>query len=264
MNNTKQTKQFSLQRFLLLFRNEFALNQSTLLITVASLFGLLLLINIASVSTAQDWNFHLVFYPLVLMIGGHIITSTAFHELHSKEKSYTFITLPASLAEKYLVKLILTSIGYAIASLIVYFVFSLVAVGLSELFFDMSHPIFNPFHPLVWRMVSIYIATHAVTFFGAVFFKRLHLLNTILWITIIGLVLGFVFTSLFRLVFWEYFEGFSLTITDETISILNPAEHTDLIGFFNGITTFLEVLLYGAMPVFFWVTGFIRLRETEV
>jgi hypothetical protein len=129
----------------------------------------------------------------------------------------------------------------------------------------MSHRPFNPFDPIVWDIIPIYLATHALTFFGAVFFKKLHLLNTILWITIVSIGIGFISSGLFRLIFWNYFTGpFSLSITDEAWNNIFLSGHTNLQLFIKRMEMFSKIFLYAIMPAFFWITGFIRLRETEV
>ncbi len=261
MNNNRI---LSLDRFSKVIRNEFALNTRSLFITVGAIAGLLLLINIASVRTSNTWDFHVIWYPLVLMIGGHVITSLSFKEMHDREKGYTYITLPASQIEKYLSKLIITSIGYVVISLAGYFLFSLLSTGVTELFFGMSHGLFIPFNPIVWQFIGLYIATHAVTFFGAVFFKKLHLLNTILWLTIIGIGLGFIALGIAKLVFWGWFPGFAIEINDDMIKFATGAQRMELQNFFDNLLATVKVLFYFIFPAFFWTTGYFRLRETEV
>ena len=251
-------------RMALLMRNEIALNTKTIATVIGAIFGLLLLINVASVGSSGRWDFHLVFFPLVLLIGGHVITSMSFRELHDKQKGYTFLTLPASQGEKYLSKLLITSIGYTVATVLIYLVFSLLAAGITELFFNRSHGIFNPFHHLMWRTIGIYIATHSVTFFSAVFFKRLHLLNEILWLNILGIGLGIIAVLLTKLVFWSWFPGFFVSMNFDHINIVDPAKQTAFMSFFQGLLRFTEILFYYIAPVFFWITGYFRLRETEV
>jgi hypothetical protein len=248
----------------LLMRNEIALNTKTIATVIGAVFGLLLLVNVASVRSSGEWEFHLVFFPLVLLIGGHIITSMSFRELHNKQKGYTFLTLPASQGEKYLSKLFITSIGYTAAVVCLYLIFSLLATGITELFFNRSHGVFNPFHHLMWRTIGIYIATHSVTFFCAVFFKRLQLLNEVLWLNILGIGFGVIAVLLAKLVFWNWFPGFFTSINFDHINIVDPAKQDALMSFFQGLLRFTEILFYYIAPVFFWITGYFRLRETEV
>ncbi len=168
------------KRFANLLKNELFSNYKTILIGTGAVFGLLLIINVASVSSNAYWMFHQVFYPLTLFIGGFFLTAMIFHDLHDKERGYGYLTLPASLFEKFISRLLLTTVGYVIGSLFLYWLFSVVAAGITGLFFKISHPVFNPFSSFIWYMIRIYIVTQSVIFFGALFFRKHNLIKTIL------------------------------------------------------------------------------------
>ncbi len=53
--------------------------------------------------------------------------------------------------EKFLSKLLFTTVGYGIIAILGFLVFSLVAAGLTRIFFGVSDKIFNPFQPGVYR-----------------------------------------------------------------------------------------------------------------
>lgn len=261
MNSTQ-----TLKRFYHLILNELISNYKAILIAIGSAFGLLLIINVASVSGYQEWNFNLVFYPLVLFIGGFIVSSMAFSELYLKPRNIHYLTLPASIAEKLLSKLLLTTVGYILISLTLYELFSLIASGITNLFFGIGHPIFNPFHPLILKMIRIYIVTQSVIFFGSVYFKRLALIKTILTLSGLGIALAILSGIIFRIVFSHYFKGFSFIGGPEFRQnfTFDPGMGTDIEKLFRISSQILSVAFYWVMPIFFWVTSYFRLKETEV
>lgn len=240
-------------------RNDLVFRTKPLLITVGAVFGLLFVINIASVGSGDSGEFHSVFYALVLMIGGHITTSLSFRELHDPETSYRYLTLPASMPEKYLARLLLTSIGYVVISLVLYELFSLIAAGFTQLIFSKHHPLLSPFSPETGRIIAVYLATHGLTFFGAVFFRRLHLLNTILWAFLLMLAVGAATAFAGRIIFWDFFNGF---FVPSNIDFIQFGEK--LFSYMRSMYVLSQIIFYAAVPVFFWICGFVRFRETEV
>lgn len=255
------------KRFWHLLKHDVVVNLRQSLIGIGAVFGLLLIINVASVTSWDQWNMHEVFYPLTLLIGGHVFTSLAFRDLFHKQKSYVFLTLPASQIEKYLFKLISTTIGFAAVATIVYFLFSLLASGITTLFFRIAHPVFKPFSPFVWDVIPFYLVTQSVTFFGAVYFKKLHLLKTILSLTVFGILAGVVVTLLARVIFWEFFTGFFTPNTEALFLDLDISyfgQYPSFERFTKTLILVAQILFYAVMPLFFWITGFIRFRETEV
>ena len=263
----KDNALLSEKRLWLLLKNDVAVNVRTSIIAVSAVFGLLLLINVASVASWDKWNIHEVFFPLTLLIGGHVFASLAFRDMFHKQKSYVYLTLPASQFEKYIIKLLLTTAGFTVATLALYYLYSLLAAGLTTLFFGVAHPVFQPFSPLIWQIIPLFLVSQSVSFFGAVYFKKLHLLKTILVITIFSIVAGIVIALLTRLVFWEYFTGFFTPRTGSlsmNFDITYSDEYPGFKRFLDGFILFAKITFYAIMPAFFWIIGFIRFRETEV
>jgi hypothetical protein len=254
------------KRFYHLMLNEFLTANKSILISIGAIVGVLLIVNVSSVGSYGSWSFHEVFFPITFLVAGHIIASMAFQDVHHKQKSYTYLTLPASMPEKYLSKLLTTSVVYTIAGLIVYFLFSLLATGLSSAFFGMSHGIFNPFTRNVWLAVALYIVTHSVTFFGAIYFKRFNLVKTVLAINVFSIALAIIIGIVVRIVFWDYFQGFSFVpvVEIDEVYLTNIGVFERMGEFGTNLLTLAKILLGYIMPIFFWVTGFFKLKETEV
>ena len=248
-------------RFTRLAINDIRVGGRSLLIALGATVGLLLVTNASSVASSERWYFHIVFFPLTLMLGGHIATSLCFREMHNPKRGYMYLTMPGSLLEKFAVKLLLTSIGWAILAVVVYWIFSVLAAGLTSLLLGMAHPVFDPFHRSVWWFVRLYIVTQSVTLFGAVYFRKLHLVKTILSITALAIVLALLAGGLARLVFTDYFRGGWLSFDD---SAFNFADGQRLEAFYSKVLDVIVFVFWWVIAPILWVAAFLRLRDTEV
>ncbi|MBN1413068.1 MAG: hypothetical protein JW969_19670 [Spirochaetales bacterium] len=262
----KLTTFFSIKRFWLLLRKDFYTQSRSCLIGLGAIFSILFIVNISSILTSSQWNFNLVFYPLTLFIGGFIVTSMSFTELAAERSRIPYLTLPASILEKFVSKLAVTSIGYTIVSLLLYFVFSVVAFAFNSLVFWQAHPIFNPLDPVILRTISIYLVTQSIFLFGAVFFRGNAFIKTVLSLFALAIVYTG-FTWLAGIVTY-----YSLSMNT---SVVFPAAFMNggpgSYPFFQGLRAFgeivlsvIKVLFWAVMAPLFWVISFFRLKETEV
>ena len=87
---------FNLRRFMLLLRRDFSAGYRGVLIAMAAVAGFVVLISAVSLLQGQGGEYHLGWYAALLFIGGYIVSSLAFKELHLNGKSYFYLTLPGS------------------------------------------------------------------------------------------------------------------------------------------------------------------------
>ena len=258
----KLSAYFSLKRFYYLLRRDLFSNYRVLLVAMAATAAVLLVASIIAYLSNGTENFHLTFYSMILIIGGFIISSTVFSELHNGQRSYVYLTLPGSIFEKYVEKLLLTSLVYVIGSVIFYFAFSLLASGVNLMVFGRGTALFNPFNIEILENIGRYLVLQSLFLFGAVYFKKQAFIKTVS--SVFGLIIALSFFGflMVRLVYWDYFSGvrdfpsydFSASFTFN--------------DFVNSWGSFFEnlviVLFWGITAPFFWILGFLRLRETEV
>jgi hypothetical protein len=128
----------------------------------------------------------------ILYVGGFGVTSTIFNDLHNPQQAHLFLMLPCSNLERFLNKWLLSSIGYAIGTLILCYLFSLLSATIN-LFHDI-HPL-DLTDPDLWVDIGKYMILQSVVLLGAVIFKSHSLIKTALFIGCFFLVL-----SLFSLV----------------------------------------------------------------
>lgn len=252
-----KTKHLNFLRLFNLVKIEVITSYRTLLLGAGAMIGVLLFLSLFAVRSNFPENFHDIFYPLVLFFAGYIFTSTAFKELHQYPRNYSYLTLPASILEKFLTKLLLTSAGFIVVSLIGYFVFSAMAAVLANVVFHRSFPLFNPFNESVWIVVRVYFITQSIFLFGSVYFKSHSLLKVLLSSFLLSIFISLLFSFAFRIVFY----GYSM---DELIFSVDGYEFYQMEPLGRTIAAISKVIFYYILAPYFWVLTFLRLKETEV
>jgi len=168
----KNSSAFSFSRFFRLLRNEFWLVSNG----IWAIFGILLFILIILVAAGDfendDLPFHQFMYASMVLFG-FFISAAAFKELHKEEESYLWLALPGSLLEKYLCRLVLTSLGYFIVASIAYALFALALNTALAVIYGMTVTPLNPFSSFALKCLAIYLVGHSFIFAGAAYFRQL-------------------------------------------------------------------------------------------
>lgn len=225
------------KRFLYLLTNNLRVQAKPIMMVAATLTLFLMLMPYhASGESAM--------YFQILYIGGFIVTSLAFKDLHDHSKAHLFLMLPCSNLERFLSRWLLTSVIYALGTLLLYYVYSLVStVVLIQIFNKQSSTL-----PLIdselWMGILKYIILQSVVLLGAISFKRFILIKT-------ALVVGVFFTllSLFSVL-----SGLVLLFPDYSQS----KSLFELM--FNGSHFIFWVIL----APFCWYLTYLRLTEYEL
>jgi hypothetical protein len=107
---------FSLKRFIMLFRQSLIVNRKFIGISLAGVSGslFLFLIMVQSMSGFNKWDLgnYMATFIFVFFFLGILYISYSFPGFRSKEKSITYLMLPASNSEKYFHELIVRIIAY--------------------------------------------------------------------------------------------------------------------------------------------------------
>jgi hypothetical protein len=256
---------FSILRLGRLLRRDFSAGYKSVFIAMAAVGGFILLVSVVSALGRELGPMHIQLYIPLLFIGGYIVTSLTFKELHLNGQSVFYLTLPGSALEKYLSKLLVTSVGYAFGSLFFYTAVSSAAEGINRLIFGYGHPFFNPFDRIVLIAVAVYLVTQAIFLVGSVYFRKLAFIKTNLYIWLFGIVVAVLVGVLGWILFRNYAVGHRIELepyfqrlgeSGDLEAILAPQAEKFWIA--------AKVLFWGAMAPVCWVISYLRLRETEV
>jgi len=263
--NKRPPEVLSFRRLGLLLRRDLASGYRGVLIAMAAVGGFVILSRVVSAFSRDLGATSSVFYVQLLFVGGFIVTSLTFKELHLNGQSIFYLTLPGSALEKFLSKLLVTSLGYAIGSLVFYTAVSSAAEGINRLIFGYGRAFFNPFDRDVLMAAAVYLVTQSVFLVGSVYFRRLAFVKTALYLVLFGIAAAIITGLAAWFIFKDYavgrtiqFEPYlnELGASGDMERVLRPlAEHFALVA---------RLFFWIALAPVGWVISYFRLRETEV
>jgi hypothetical protein len=203
-------------------------------------------------------------YTNLLFIGGFIVTSLAFREARQNGSGIFYLTLPASSLEKFASKLLTTSVGYAIGSLVFYAAVAALSEGVNRLIFGFGNGFFNPFDLDVLEAAGLYCIFQSIFLLGSVWWRKLAFVKTVLMLQVVAVGIAFVAGVAVRIAFARYFHGWSITMND--IPGWDALMNQTVAGYgpLAAVARMLRIaVLAGTAPVC-WAIGWLRLREIEV
>ncbi len=250
-----ESKTFSLRRISLVFKYNFITYARSYMTYFAALMGVILIIFLLSLLSGNATNsFFISWFSTSLIFTSIIIPGMGFRELRSKTAATTYLTLPASTTEKFIVPFLLTTIGAILAQFLMFALFNLLAIVLAGFFHTQLE--FYQFwnSPDFWDLIKAYFILHSLFFFGATAFKKSQILQTILWTTVIlstiGIIIGLTAATMAHNLIESYnFNLLAIAINNEKIK--NTIQITGKI-----ITTLIVLLL--------WLASYFKLKEKEV
>ena len=245
----------SLKRIYLLLRNDLLAIYRKFFIIIGSIS--VFMIALGLLAGGIDSHVYGIFFLLILFLGGYLFTSFSFMELHSQHMNIYYLTIPASRFEKFIAKLVETTLFYIVFVMIIHFALSVVIYIFSLMKESARAEIFNPFNMYVWLGIAVYVVTQSFFFLGAVYFKKMNFFKTVLFTGIfsIGVTL---FTSFCA---WLLFRD-----SIGAVNISMPMLHK-YGSFFASITpseyAVITAVIWSIIAVFFWFVAYIRFVEKE-
>lgn len=249
---------FDINRVKLLLTRQLRLNSSTILIGFGAVVGVITFILSIRVITESNALSMAGFTGLALpifFIGGYIFTSTIFSELRTSHRGYLYLTLPASTLEKLVVAWFISSVLYTIAAIGVFYFINLLLMLVAYLTNGEPIQLFNFFDAWMLKIYAIYIVTQSVFLLGAIYFRGVNFLKTLLALFVISLVLSIFSALLTRLI---VFPGFGNLQFNNNM----PDGIEGFIG--DTFIPTVKILFWYIMAPFFLVVSYYRLKERQV
>jgi len=251
---------FSLPRFFNLLKEETSSGHRMTLIITSVIFVFLSFIFILNGSDHGTPEFHEVWYAIVLLAGGFYFTSTSFDELNRKEERMNYLAVPASIFEKFSMKLLITTLGYLIGLTLIYWLFSELINLITLKYFDFQFDTFNPFEDHYPLLIKIYLVVQSIFILGAATFNRFSFFKTLFVLGLIGLILGIFSGICFRLIFADLFQGFF--IPKDNIRVMPSIQFRDFMEY--TVWPLLQNLFWYVLAPVLWVIAYFKLKEREV
>jgi hypothetical protein len=267
-NRIEKNEYFSLGRFFYVLKRDFLSHYRTILITIGAVAGFVILVSTVSALNHGGEHFHMPLYFLLLYISGLIVSSRVFREMHDPGKSFTYITLPGSQLEKFASRLISTSIGYVIGTLIVYSAIAAVSELFNQLLFGYTHDFLNPFSRVFLIGSAAFIVIQSLFLAGAVFFKKNSLIKTILMLTVLAIAIlvivvlsaRFIFPGIFKDLNPVHQEFHSLQELTEWLGVTEDRLHA--VGRAAWLT--VKIIFWAVLAPLCWTISYLKFKKVEV
>jgi len=248
---------FDINRLKYLILRDFSLNYKTMLIATAAITGFLMFTGTMSIvfgNNAMNEQSMLGMILPTLILAGFISTSLVFSELNSPHKGYLYLTLPASAFEKLISSWLVTSVFHVIFSIALLSILNIYYMLIAAAFTSLSVPLVNVFSVAVLKPFGIYMVVQSIFFLGAIYFRKVNFLKTILagfvFIMIISIYTGILGKFLFD----------QFAIDDK---MMNHSIELKF-SFENQIVPIAKFLFWFALAPFFITVSYFRLKERQV
>ncbi len=193
-----KSQTFSFARVAAIIMRHATMNLKSYLIAFGATADVLLVILFAILykQHAMDTDaFTSVTSPAVF-IGGLVFTSLIFKEIHHPLRSHAFLMLPASTAEKLTAYWLLSSVGFLTACIGIMYIINFILAAAGYFILDVPFFIVNLFTFSAMKFYVSYMVFHSLFLLGAVIFRNLNFLKTIIAAITASIIIGLL-TALF-------------------------------------------------------------------
>lgn len=253
-----KTEFFQFQRFFLLLKRQSVLNYKTWFTALISVGGAIIFFATLSLVANQDDGWLSVFQSLgtlAFFVTGLVFASLAFNEMGTHVKSLQYITLPATLFEKFFAMWLLTSVAYFVLATFTLVISSAFVGMLSVLIFKGNFLIFNPFTSEYGETAIAYFMLHSAFFLGAVWFKKAAFFKTLLTMFVLNII-----TNAWLFV-WVMILINPFKMLTQYNNVYFPVE---MFAGMEKILVFWVKIFVVLLSLIFLITAWFRFKEREV
>lgn len=246
------TNSFSIPRLLLVCLRFFVYNRRPWLIGFGAVTGFILAIWLFPLLLASDpvhqYSFEnlqgtaLFFYVL----GGLLLTSNLFSELHTPSSAFQFLTLPATTFEKLFAAWLISSLLYTIIVMTGLIGLSFFVESVSAMFAGagINYTLFNPFSADALNSIGTYFVFHSLFMLGAVYFRKNNFLKTIFTLILLFILLMSISATAL------------LLMGDRIEAVVEITLFDDMSG--------IQIIVWTVLTLFILFLSYIRLRNKQV
>ena len=255
----EKIKTFSLKRIFYLIQNEIYTNFKFVLIGYSALFGIYaFLLILSALKSPSSWDYFADYYTVGLFIAGFFVSGMAFTSFRTKEKTITYLSLPASLLEKLISMLIVTTLGFLVSYTVLFYAFQLFMLGIGSIAFDLQPEFINIFNEDILSKILLYLIIQPIFLVGAATFRKIPVFYTFLILFASGMLLTILAISLAAYIK----ETMDITLINNT-QITHNGYTWDLQQD-HYLFTIAKYLFYWATAPVFWIITYLKLKEKQV
>jgi hypothetical protein len=253
---------FSIQRFARLLGKQIMDNYASYLMSLAVLAGILFItmgIGLLLNHGDFDGSAQIGFYATFVILAGTIFTSMVFSDLGDKKKAIPALTLPVSHFEKFLVGWFISVVIYLLVFTFSFCIVNLIIINLSNGYFE-KHNSFFSLDDYKRHIDILFVGfgfLQAVTFFGAIFFEKLHFIKSIFALFVILFLIWLGDQPIAQLIFAE---GEIRAIPFVGVAVAT-AKNYAMVGTDNSTLLYYTLV---AVTLILWTAAFFKLKEKQV
>jgi len=252
-------KNFCIKRVFLLIQKEFFENLKIVGIGFASIIGFVFaILMISGYNGGFMWHYFNEIFNTTLILGGIAIAGMAFSDFRGKERTITYLTLPASHLEKSFTQLLLTSVGFIISYTAVFYISYLMFLGLGKLLFTFDIGTFNPFNETTYKAIFNLIIIQSLFLAGASIFKRVPVFFTGLYIFIFSIV----FMIIAGIMAYYLSQSFDAPGNGSIMFSSVNSDNITIDSLWTG--KIFEIFFMYLLAPIFWAITYFNVREKEV
>ncbi len=256
----KNDSVFMFDRFLLNFRNTVGVNKNSLITSFTLTVVIVMLVNILMGSASGNiyaiyqskYGILINFYYIFLYIIGFKIASTAFYETRRRDEKSAYLLLPSSMLEKYLSRLIMTTVIFFIKYTIAFYIGWVLGSVVNFWLFCLPLFFLNLYVPGFWNIIAVFVTLQSFFFLGGIYFRKFPIIKTVASIFFITVIISIIlfFSSLFFKIAGSVLSGnFDINYVSRNFLIIRYG----YIGLFNVL-----------IPIICWLIGYYKLKETSI
>ena len=205
-----------------------------------------------------DIGMQSVLFVFVLLAGGTLFTSNIFADLGNPKRAIGTLMLPASHFEKFLVAWLYSFVIYCIVFTGLFYLALIFLVNLNHVPNQQSQ-VFNVFSHPAAPLFLVFTLLHSISFFGAVFFDKLHFIKTAFCFFIVMAILTLLNTVFLRAIIGQHVKP---AIPFGRIDILAGIKYVDVGSIRQSDHAVTYVII--AASLLFWAASYFRLKEKQV
>ncbi len=248
---------FNINRFLHQLKWDGLQNYRFLYVGYLVVFGLMLFFP----SNSPFGGSHRLLFWFTLTLGGLIYTSKMFDEMNMPQSQQFYLTTPSSHLEKFVSKLSLSTVIFAVVTTVVFTIASWIATSVFEMRVGHSLSSFNPFDGGNIDVIKSYLVLQSIFLLGAIAFRRNSFMKTVGTLFGLGFILSTFWTVFGVGTFSEYINiGRDVSFNFSGMKQL-PGTIGESMETYGNVMTWLFWLALA--PVMWFITYF-KLTEKEV
>lgn len=226
------------------------------LLTVFSIVGALVFLALYSMTSTTSGSLSIEqgLFGTILFVGGFYAASRSLSGVHDAREGITFYMLPASTEEKLVSRILLGTIGYAVAISLIMTILSLAVSGIVFAKSGFWRDPFNPLQPEVLKSLGHYAILQSIFLFGSARFKRHPFLKTIFFCVLTTIAFFIVLSTVNR----------SMTGTTGMFFISTAQGASNFFDGFGPAGKIVSMIFWLICAPFFWAATLVTLKRTAI